>query len=169
MSVVWATSCTNERTRLATDITKGEQQLFADSSRSLNTQVAENVLNSYLAFAAKFPEDTMTPEYLFRSADLANGLHHSSQSLELFARVCSKYPEHRKAAAALFMQAFISETVLQDKEKAKKLYGEFLQKYPSHQLSVSAKASLDQLNSGMSDEELIRMFESRQDSSSAAR
>jgi hypothetical protein len=62
------------------------------------------------------------------------------------------------------MQAFLYETVLNDKEKAKAKYEEFIKSYPQHPLVSSAKASFDQINSGMSDEQLIKMFEQKQDS-----
>ena len=73
----------------------------------------------------------------------------------------TSFPEFRKSPTALFMQAFIYETTIQDKEKAKEKYSAFIQKYPDHSLTTSAKASLDQLNANISDEELIRSFEEK--------
>ena len=63
------------------------------------------------------------------------------------------------------MQGFVAETGLNDDELAKKKYTAFIEKYPMHDLAPSAQATLEQLNLGLTDEELIRMFEARQDSS----
>lgn len=56
--------------------------------------------------------------------------------------------------------AFIYENQLHGAEKAKKLYEEFMKKYPDHELAKDVKFSLDHI--GKSDEELIKEFEAKQ-------
>ena len=157
-------SCKSGKEKLAENISAGEQKLFTDSTRMLDASVAANVMNLYKEYIEKYPEDTLTASYLFKSADLANGLRRYKDAIELYSQFREKYPDNRKAPAALFLQAFINDNNIHDKEKAKQLYGEFLQKYPSHELARSAHASLDQINSGLTDEQLIKMFEARNDS-----
>jgi len=157
-------SCKSGKEKLEENIAVNEQKLFADSTRMLDASVATNVLSLYKEFVEKYPDDTITASYLFKSADLANGLKKYKDAIDMYSQFREKYPDHRKAPAALFLQAFINDNNIHDKEKAKQLYSEFLQKYPSHELALSAHASLDQINSGLSDEELIKMFEARNDS-----
>jgi TolA-binding protein len=154
-------SCTSERERLIADIGEGEKKLFNDSTRELNQAVANKVLENYIYFADKFREDTLAPEYLFRAGDLANGLHNPRQAIEVHDRLIRDYPQFRKTAAAMFMQGFIYETVIRDKEKAKSRYREFINRYPDHQLASSAQASIAQMEANLTDEELVRMFEER--------
>jgi len=157
-------SCKSGKQKLQESISTNEQKLFSDSTKMLDATVAEETLKSYKEYAEKYPDDTASATYLFKSADLANGMRKYKEAIDLYGRFGEKYPTHRKAAASLFLQAFIYDNNLRDKEKAKQLYSEFLQKYPDHQLAASAKVSLEQLNMGLTDEELVKMFEAKQDS-----
>jgi TolA-binding protein len=157
-------SCKSGKEKLAESITSQEQKLFNDSSKMLNAAAATEMLKSYKEFAEKYPDDTLAANYLFKAGDLASGMKHYKEAIDLFTEFLKKYPDHRKAPVSLFMLAFINDNNLRDVEKAKMLYSEFLQKYPTNQLASSAKASLDQLNMGLTDEQLIKMFEAKQDS-----
>ena len=157
-------ACKSPREKLVLRIDEGEKKLFNDSTKMLNAEVAVDVLNAYKEYADKFPEDTIAPVYLFKAGELSGGMNKYNEALELYSRLREKYPDHRKAAVSLFLQAFIYDTNLREKEKAKQLYAEFMKQYPDHQLFPSAQASYDQLNMGLSDEDLIKMFEARQDS-----
>jgi TolA-binding protein len=157
-------SCKSGKEKLEENIVANEQKLFSDSTRMLDAAVAANVLTMYKEFVEKYPDDTITSSYLFKSADLANGLRKYKDAIDLYSQFREKYPDHRRAPAALFLQAFINDNNIHDKEKAKQLYAEFLQKYPTHELAPSAHASLDQINSNLTDEQLIKMFEARNDS-----
>ncbi len=161
------TSCSSEKERLANRIHQGEQRLFNDSTKSLDPLEAEKVLADYLDYASTYKADSLSPSFLFKAADLANGLQHAEQAISLYDKLMTEFPMYKKVPAALFMQGFIYETVIHNKDKAKERYDAFLKKYPEHPLAASARASLDQLNSGLSDEELVKMFQAKQDSLSA--
>lgn len=160
-------ACQNPKEKLAEKIAANESLLFVDTLRTLNDSVAFSTYDLYRSYAEQFKDDTASTEYLFKSADLALGIRQPNKALESLDLLIQRYPDSRKASSALFMKAFIQETSLQDKEEAKKIYLQFIEKYPDHPLRGSAQASYDQLQAGLSDEELIRQFESRQDSSIA--
>ena len=157
-------SCKSPKEKLIEDISSNEQKLFSDSTRLLNSTVAEGVLKSYREFVEKYPDDSLSVSYLYKGGDLANGMKNYILAIDLYRQFIEKYPDHHKAAAGLFMQAFIHDSNLHEKEKAKQLYLEFLKKYPGHELALSAQASLDQISMGLSDEQLIKMFEAKHDS-----
>ncbi len=157
-------ACKSGKEKLQETISVNEQKLFADSSGILNNSVAGEVLKSYQEFAEKYPGDSMAVGYLFKGADLANGLRKHKEAIDLYGQFRERFPDHGKAAAALFLQAFIYDNQIHDKEKAKQLYAEFIERYPNHELAPSAKASLDQIIMGLTDEELIKLFEARRDS-----
>lgn len=154
-------SCSSEKERLANRISKGEHQLLNDSTKMLNPEIAKKVMKDYLDYSAQYKDDSLAPAFLFKAADLANGLADPKQSIRLYEQLLKEYPDYKKSAAAMFMIGFIYDTAIRDTAKAKEYYSRFLEKYPQHPLAPSAKASLDQINSGMSDEELIRMFEEK--------
>ena len=114
-----------------------------------------------LVYADTYKDDTTSASYLFKAGDLSNGLQRPKEAIAIFERLRTSFPKYRKTPAALFMQGFIYETSLQNKDKAKEKYKEFVQKYPGHNLTPSAQASLDQLNANLSDEDLIRSFEAK--------
>jgi len=157
-------SCKPGRQKLEETITANEQKLFNDTTKMLNTAVAEEELKAYQEYANQYPDDTMAPNYLFKAGDLANGMRKYKEAEDIFTKFDEKYPGHRKAPVSLFLRAFIYDSNLHDVQQAKMLYSEFLQKYPNHELSPSAKASLDQLNMGLTDEQMIKLFEAKQDS-----
>jgi TolA-binding protein len=162
-------ACKPGKEKLNETISAAELKLFNDSTKMLNDTVAANVLKWYKEFAEKYPDDTLAPMYLFKAGDLSNGMRKYKDAIALFDQLMKKYPEHRKAPVSLFLQAFIYDNNLRDVEKAKMVYSEFLQKYPNHQLAPSAKASLEQLNMGLTNEQLIKMFEAKHDSLARAK
>jgi TolA-binding protein len=154
-------SCKPAKEKLVESITNGEHKLFNDSTKTLNAAVATEVLKSYREFADKYPDDTLAAICLFKAGDLSNGMKNYKEAIEIFHQFLKKYPNHPKAPVSLFLLAFIHDNNLHDVENAKMLYSEFIQKYPDHQLAASAKASLEQLNLGLTDEQLVKMFETR--------
>ncbi len=161
-------ACQTPKEKLSEKIKANETVLFSDSMKTLNDSLAMSTLDLYSSFANQFPEDTASVEYLFKAADLALGIRRAPRALESLELLIQRYPQSSKASSALFMQAFIHETAIQDKEGAKALFSQFMEKYPNHPLYSSALASFEQLSAGMSDEDLIRMFESKQDSLATA-
>jgi outer membrane protein assembly factor BamD (BamD/ComL family) len=157
--------CTSEKQKLIAAISANEKKLFGDSTMQLNQQVALNELELYKKFATNFGEDSLAPLYLFKAADLVHGMGREHEALELYAQFLSKYPSHPKAAVSSFLEAFIYDTDLHQRDSAKLKYKAFLEKYPEHKLAPSAKAALDQLETGMSDDELVKMFEAKSDTS----
>lgn len=159
--IILLISCESARKKLSNEIKIGESRLFSDSVKALNVDESNTVFNNYLLYADTYKDDTTSAAYLFKAADLVNGLNRPNEAIAIFERLRSLYPDYRKSSAALFMQAFIYETSLNDKEKAKVKYKEFIQKYPDHNLTASAQASWNQLNANLSDEDMIKSFEAK--------
>ena len=112
----------------------------------------------------KYPADSLSPEFLFKAADLANGLGRSQESIAMLESLRKSYPKHPRAGTGLFLEGFIYETSLHDNQKAIAAYTAFLNAYPNHQLAQAAQFSLMQLEQGMSVEDVVKMFEAKGDS-----
>ncbi len=157
-------SCKSEKEKLVQQIKSNEEKLFNDSTKMLDHAIAIDELAAYRKYAATYPEDSASPGYLFKAADLATGLRKSREAVLIYKDYISRYPNHSKIASGYFLLAFVYDNDIQQKDSAKIFYREFLEKYPTHQLAPSAKASLDQIEMGLTDEQLVKMFEARLDS-----
>ncbi|MBT8232267.1 MAG: tetratricopeptide repeat protein [Saprospiraceae bacterium] len=112
------------------------------------------------AFALSHPKDANAPDYLFKAAEVAKSLRTFPKSLTLYDWIIEEYPDFEKAGTALFLKGFIIENNLGDDEKAREIYNEFLKKYPKHDLADDVQFLIENL--GKSDEEILKMIESKQ-------
>ena len=152
-------SCGNEKQKMQYQISSSEQKLKNDSTTTvIDKQKAADVIHQYLAYADKFQDDSMSAEYLFRAADVTNGIRQPDKAIELYQRV-QRFQTYSKAPIALFLQGFIAETELRDTQKAKEYYEKFLKQYPNHNLANDVQVTL--ANLGKSPEELIKEFEAK--------
>jgi len=135
------------------------EETFSDQSKGLDKVKAQELKDAYLEYANLFPDDSLSPEYLFKAADITMNIIDSRQAINIYNRILADYPDFRKAPQCIFLKAFIFENNLNDLVNAKKYYLEFLEKYPEDDFADDAQISLDNL--GKSPEELIREFETR--------
>lgn len=149
-------ACKSEKEKLTDAISKTEKELLDDSSQQVNRKKAEEIIGLYKEYAAKFADDTVSSEYLFRAGDISNGIGQYKEAIEYYGRA-GENEKFSKHAVAFFLTGFIYETQLNDFVNSKRIYEEFLHKYPDHPLASDVKFSLDNL--GKSPEELIKMFE----------
>ncbi|MCF6170688.1 MAG: tetratricopeptide repeat protein [Bacteroidales bacterium] len=136
-----------------------EAKVYDADQNKLSRQDASVLVNLYEKFANKNPEDTLAPEYLFRASDITMNLRRPGQTIRLFDRILTDYPDFEKAPAVLFLKAFVYEDQMQDFDNAKKFYELFLEKYPDDDFADDAEISLKNL--GKSPEELIMEFEKK--------
>jgi len=122
-------------------------------------QVAGELAQAYVDFADAHADSPETPGCLYKAADLMLNLNKSKESLDLYNRIIYQYPDYEKAPECLFLMAYIYENNFQNYGKAKEIYEQFIQKYPTHDFADDAAISIE--NMGKSPEELIRMFEEK--------
>ena len=158
-----AASCRSGHDQLLQTIRDNEKKLFGDSLHRLNNSVAAEQVEAYKSFAGKYPADSLSPEFLFKGADLANSLGNGAEAVTLLDSLRKAYPDHARSGTGLFLQAFIYETTMRNNEKAIAKYTEFIRQYPAHQLAQAAEFSLVQLKQGLSTEEVVKMFEAKKD------
>lgn len=143
-------------------IKDAEESLFADANKSVDRTKALELVELYVAFADKYPEDSMAAENLFKGAEFCLTLGEGQRSIDLYDRVMTEYPDFRKVPESLFLKAYVYENYLGNLEEARMLYELFLTKYPDNEFADDARISIDNL--GKTPEELIRQFEEQQQS-----
>jgi TolA-binding protein len=127
----------------------------SDSAYSVS-QMTELYWN-YIDFADRYPDDSRTPEFLVKAAQRSSSLSKAAEGISLLERLLKNYPDSKFCEQALFTMAFNYENHLNDFDKARQLYNEFLQKYPKSELADDAKLSLDAL--GKSPEEFLDLIQ----------
>ncbi len=110
----------------------------------------------YLAYAERFPTDSMAPEYLFRAASVSRSLGEPQETLGLYDRVIKNYPAWYRLADAYYLRAFTIDSDLGQKGEAKTAYEEVISRFPDHKFAADAKQMIENLQ--YTDEELIERF-----------
>lgn len=160
--VVFLTSCTPsanntaDKAALEQNIVDAESNYLKSPETTMNVEKAKIVLETYEKYAANFPEDEKTPEYLFKAGEIYSSVRNTPKALEAYERIYKKFPKYQKTPQTLFLMAFAYENDLKDLNRAKELYQEFLSRYPEHELSKDVRFSL--ANLGKSPEEIIKGF-----------
>jgi len=159
------TGCKPSREKSLKQITEMETRLSSSQTMIFDKAKADSLLDLYNKYIQRFPKDSLSPKYLFRSAQLSMTMGDGPRSLELFDRYMTSYPENPKASVCMFFKAYVYENLLHNLDKAKETYLSFAEKYPNSEFARDAKIAVQNL--GKSPEEMVREFEARQKADSA--
>jgi len=137
-----------------------EQSLFGQSDvNKVDIKGALKLSDYYYQWAMENKGDSLAPEYLLKSADLAMNMKKPVPAINAFNVILMDYPEHKNAPYALFLKAFVYEDILNNTEKARQYYQEFLIKFPDNEYTDDVRISLKNL--GKTPEDLIKEFENK--------
>jgi outer membrane protein assembly factor BamD (BamD/ComL family) len=126
-------------------------------SLKLDPNVATIAAKAYDDFVTNFPDDSLSPDFVFKAAEISTANQQYTQALMYYEMITSKYPGFKLTAESLYLQGYLLDNFLNDDEKAKVIYEQVIAKYPDLPYASDAKAAIRNL--GKSDEELIREFE----------
>jgi tetratricopeptide (TPR) repeat protein len=128
-------------------------------SGSLDLLQARNYINSCEIYALINPENHNSAKYLFMGAQVAQNIKMFEKTVELFDWILKKYPDFKKTESVLFIKGFVLDNELKRTDEARKVYNEFLKKYPKSDYADDVKTSLEYL--GMSNDEIIKSIENK--------
>ena len=151
--------CKSGRTKMSEEISALEKKAFNDSTGQVDAAATHTLLESYISFSKKYTEDTLSPKYLFKAAQVCMRMSQGNSAIQYLDMLYTNYPKNEKASTALFMQGFVYETILKDKEKAVVCYNKFLKEFPTHPLAKDAKYCVENINK--TEEEMIKEFEEK--------
>jgi tetratricopeptide (TPR) repeat protein len=149
---------------------EGIRQAMLDSIGSLESQMkakgdqfdhhlAKELLGSYISYSNNFHEDTLSGDYLFRAASVADRLGRYQQAIELLINFYDGFPGSGRRAEAAYLVGFIYDAHLHNKEKAATFYQAVIDNHPGTSWAVQAGDALKIVY--MSDEELIRFLDKK--------
>lgn len=133
---------------------------------SFDERKARALIDVYKAYATANPYDTVSAEYLFRAANVAKSMHDGEQSVKLYDRIARDFPSWKRLPDVLYLKAFTIDSELGNKGEAEMAYRAVIEAYPSHPFAKDAHQMIKNLQ--YTDEQLIEMFQARQDSIEAA-
>ena len=160
LAVVVFAACSSKQEELKTEIKTMEDVLFADANKMIDKAKARELIDMYVQFGDEFPESEEAPSMLFKAGDMSMNLNMPKEAVDIFDRIMNNYPDYEKTPQCLFLKGYIFENNMGDLNGAKKIYEEFLEKYPNDDFADDAEVSIKNL--GKSPEELIKEFEEQQ-------
>ena len=134
-----------------------EKELFNSGITTTNTKKSRELCAVYIDYAELHPNDSISPELLYKAADINMNVNDPKSTIALFNKIRSTYPKYKNVPTILFLTGYVYENQLQDYVNAKKYYLELLDKYPNSDFADDAIISLNNL--GKSPEEMIKEFE----------
>ncbi len=156
--VLTLASC-DHRASMISKIEAGEDALKSDSTAMPSVDKVKAMQALYLEYAGKYPTDSITPDYIFKAADLAIFLHDYKTTLGLYDRIETEHKSYAKLPQTLFMKAFVYDQYIQNPMQAAEYYRQFLRLYPDHDLADDASQAL--LFCGKSDAEIMQILQQR--------
>lgn len=148
-----------ERSSLLASIDSLEKKMFDAKSMEMDKGMATREVQLYQDFAAKFPEDSLSPEFLFRSSDLSRALGDNVKAIDYLGQVCKKYPSFKKIPECLFLQGYYYQEFFGDTTQARAFYTQLISKYPNHGFVDDAQALMQMF--GKSEQDIINGFEKK--------
>ena len=139
-------------------IEKLEKEVYTTEG-AIKPDIASDLVSAYCDFADAYPNDSITPEYLFTAMDISMNLNEPQRTISIIDKLIKEYPDYPNTSRALFVKAFIFETRYNNLDMAKKIYEQYLEQYPDGEFAKDCKASIENL--GLTPEELVKKFENQ--------
>jgi len=149
-------ACTSKREKYLEEIRQVEQQVF-DTTKIPTAKEMEMLAEMYLEYAKEFPEDTISPLFMLRSAELFKLSGKPAKGFALLDSIYVKYPDSRWAPAALLTAAIWYDQEARDIARARQKLLTIIEKYPDSEFADDAQKMLDLLDK--SPEEILEMLE----------
>ena len=146
------------------------KKLFAEARRMdsillSQTEVDKNAagksIKAFTDFAYYCQNDSLSPVYLIKTAQVARAINNIPQAKLVLERCIETYPLFKNRPAAIFLlaQLYDDETYLNNETEAKRLYEQILNEYPKSDWVLSAKGAIAFI--GKTDTEILNEFKKK--------
>lgn len=168
-----------------------QKQLRSGPKGQLDRAMAHKLVRQYLHYTRNYPSSEFSPAYCFEGGKLASSIGESYDAVQLWKRIYEQYHDFHlypqtllqlaleyEQKMPIFMQQYQRKKEFRSKmhadfelekltevswtEEARKMYEEFLEKYPEHELRPQVEASLKLL--GKDPNEVVQNFRMQVDS-----
>ena len=155
--------------RLLTDLSQSPtryidtifEQVFRNPDQfGLNRSAALQFVDVAEAQALSDPCNPKSPDYLYRAGEIARSIRTLPKALGIYDWILEEYPDFIKTPTVYFLKGFILENNVEDKDGARQMYRQFIDKYPDHEMADGARFLLENLDK--SDEQILEILEEKQ-------
>ncbi len=141
---------------------KSDEELFSEGKTQTQEGKIPEAVISFEQLLKDYPDSELAPEVVSNLAGIYQNklvkniseTESLEKSVKLFKQIYNEYPESEFAPMGLFMAGFILANELNKYNEATETYNLFMEKFPGHELSASAKEELD--NMGLTPEEILQ-------------
>ncbi len=119
---------------------------------AIDTAKGNRLMSLYIHYADAYPEDSISPIYLQKAAQIATGMFLIDDMVTLYDRIIDNYPNYSQLVECYYEKGIALDNAGR-KDEARIAYQEFLEEYPDHFLANDIRKALPLLD--MSDELLI--------------
>lgn len=147
----------DDRAILLDRIKTFEKELYV--AEKLDPIKADMAITSYSEFIEKFPDDSLTPDFLFKAGEVATANLQYKQAVGYYKGLATRFPDYKYKEEAWYLQAHIWDNFLNNDDSARVIYEAVIQKFPSSHYAQDAKAAIQNL--GKTDEQLIEEFKKK--------
>jgi tetratricopeptide (TPR) repeat protein len=146
----------NQRDKLLQEIRQVEREVLPGNF-NVTLEKSQQLMNLYIAFAEAFPQDSLTPEFLFTCAAVASASQQELYAITLYQRIYDGYPDHALRPIALMHWALAYDN-MGNVERAKPLYEQFLVMFPDSPFVTDVEHLLEMVDQSP-EEWLLRIQE----------
>ena len=136
-----------------------EALVFATQEAKTDSKTAMNLVREYAKYYKAHQPDSLAIDRLFKAGEISMGIGQGNLAVKYFRTISDDHSEFYKVAEARFLLGFCSENLVNDTAQARFFYNKFIEAHPEHHLAKDAEYSIQNL--GLSDEDLIKMFEEK--------
>lgn len=151
------TNVVNSRDVLVDSIQKMEADLHSDIE--VDADKGQKMIAMYLNYSSRYRKDSLSPEYLFRAAEIAMNTEKPIDACSYLYRIEQQYEDFDKMPAVIYMLGFVNQNMIGDKENAEAYYQKFLDQYPNHSRAEEVAIILNSIH--IDDIDLVREFETQ--------
>lgn len=105
--------------------------------------MAEELIASYSDYVRDYPNDSLSPQFLLKSALIYNHVPAYKKSIEVTDRLIAEYPDAPEVEQAAAMGARTAEDFLHDFQKAKEYLTIIQEKYPDGPYGVNVDLQIE--------------------------
>ncbi len=136
--------------------------LYESAKANIQSEKFLDAMNDFQTILNDFPESKLTASVKFELGKMYQGNvipkvskdESIRKAIKLYDEIVNSFPDSIQAINSLFMIGFLEANELGNFEAARNAYEKFINKYPDHELALSAKAEL--MNLGKAPEEILQ-------------
>lgn len=128
---------------------------------SIDKKVAKELFDAANKFSNENPTHQKAADALELAAKGAEGIEKYNEAINILHKIITAYPETEKTPMFMYRKAIILEENLGKPDNAKAAYQALIDRFPNDLLSISAQEYLNMDYLNMSDAELIKFLESK--------